>query len=542
MTKKLINLHSDYTQFNSNYQLCLPLNYEAQIKKDDPVRLLNELLEGLNYTKLIATYSDLGTNPALPPVVMFKIFIYAYLRGVYSTRKMAELVYDSVACQWLLNGRKAPAHDAFQHFRKHHLGDGVMEDLFFQFVDILYQLDEIQLKNLFVDGTKIHANANCYTFVWKKSIIKYRAKHYEKIEKLLNDFNATYFTTHEFKVNTVYSSLDKCLAMVSEIIKVKKTKFVHGKGKRKSNEQKFSELLTEYKETLVKYDLYLEVIGDKRSSMSKTDIEATFMRMKEDHMKNGQLKPGYNVQIGVESGYVVACDIFQNANDLNTLIPFLESFSDQLAKQYENIIADAGYESEENYDYLKRNGYKTYIKPTNYEQLKTRKFKAKIGRRENMIYNQEADEYICANGKKLILVDTKIRPTKTNYEREVSIYECEDCSDCPLRSKCTKAQEGKNKRIEASKKMIELREESQENITTAEGRQLRMNRSIQVEGAFGSIKNNQGFRRFLMRGIPNVKVEFLLLSFAFNLRKLHYKIQSDKCGLHLHELKEEKAA
>ena len=537
MPNKIINLHTDYTQFESNYQLCLPLEMGIQLKQDDPVRLLSELLEALDYSKLIATYAKKGTNPALPPVIMFKVFVYAYLRGHYSTRKIEELCYDSVACQWLLGGRKAPSHDAFQRFRRHHLGEGVIEDLFFQFNEILFNLDEIQFENLFIDGTKLQANANCYTFKWKKAIVNYRSRLYDKISAVIGDFNDFWLVNLEFDPTMAHALLDKCLVTLSNMIESQKIEFVHGAGKRKTIPQKLFETMKEYKKKLREYDETLEKIGNNRSSMSKTDEDATFMRMKDDHMKNGQLKPGYNVQIGVEAGYIVACDIFQKANDLNTLVPFINSFSSKISGKYKNIIADAGYESEENYKYLKEKGYNAYIKPTNYEQRKTRKFKKQIGRKENMTYDETKDEYTCAQGRKLVKKDVLTRQTKTGYKREVSVYESKTCKRCPLREQCTKAAPDKKKKIEVSKNMEELRQESEERIITEFGKQLRINRSIQVEGAFGAIKNNQGFNRFLTRGTNNVHVEFLLLSLAFNIRKLHNKIQNDKCGHYLHEMK-----
>lgn len=224
------------------------------------------------------------------------------------------------------------------------------------------------------------------------------------------------------------------------------------------------------------------------------------MHMKENPMKNSQLKPGYNVQIGVEGEYISGIDISSERSDQPTLIPFLKNIESKLDKKYKNIIADAGYESEENYVYLEKQQYTAFIKPQTYEISKKKKFKNNISKKENMYYDCENDQ-----------------------------YKCEDCSTCIYKNKCTKA--NGNRQIHVSKKFINLRARSLNNITSPKGTILRMNRFIQVEGAFGVLKQNYGFRQILTRGKKNVKCEFLLLSIAFNVNKFHNKISKNKLGV-----------
>ncbi|ODA39377.1 transposase [Desulfosporosinus sp. BG] len=272
-----------------------------------------------------------------------------------------------------------------------------------------------------------------------------------------------------------------------------------------------------------------------RNSYSKTDPDATFMHMKDDHMRNAQLKPAYNVQIGVESEYVTGVGIFQDRNDIATLIPFLNTLESKLQERYENVTADSGYESEENYLYLEGKKETYYIKPQTYEQWKKKSFKKDISKRENMVYNAEMDEYTCHNGKQLKPVGITHRKSATGYQSEITIYECEDCSDCPSKSRCTKAKD--NRRMQVSKMFVAKRLISYRNITTPEGILLRVNRSIQVEGAFGVLKNDYNFNRFLTRGKNSVKTEFMLLCFGYNVNKLHAKIQNERIGKPLHPLK-----
>ena len=267
------------------------------------------------------------------------------------------------------------------------------------------------------------------------------------------------------------------------------------------------------------------------------------MRMKEDHMGNGQLKPGYNLQHGVDSEYITWLTIGPQATDTTTLVPFLKETEEYLAFKYQKIIADAGYESEENYVFMEDNGQLSFIKPSNYEISKTRKFQTDISRVENMDYNEEEDFYICKNNKKLILTGTKTEKSKTGYLSEKSIYICEDCNGCPYKAECIKGRncntplEERTKQLNVSKKFKEKRAEDLERILTEEGQQLRMNRSIQAEGSFGELKQDMGFRRYLCRGSQNVLAESVLLALAHNINKLHNKIQGERTGTHLFALK-----
>jgi len=409
-----------------------------------------------------------------------------------------------------------------------------VEGLFSQLVVKLSELGEIQYENIFIDGTKIEAYANKYTFVWKKTTLKNELRMQEKakvtLEKLNIEFNAS-LPLNESSITT--DTFQKGITFLKEKQSNEKIEFVYGKGKRKTELQRATETMQEFLEKQNKYDRYNETFAG-RNSFSKTDTDATFMHMKEDHMRNSQLKPGYNVQIGVEGEYLVGIDISSERSDQLTLVPFLNKLGKNLPRRYRHIVADAGYESEENYVYLQKQKHKAFIKPQAYETMKKRSFKKIIGKRENMDYDAEKDEYLCANHKKLLAIGKTIRTSKSGYKSDVTLYECESCEGCPFKKQCTKA--AGNKKLSTSKLFLEKRAESLHNITTPEGILLRMNRSIQVEGTFGVLKEDHNFRRFVMRGKKNVETEFMLLGFGFNINKLHNKIQKDRCGRLLHEI------
>lgn len=530
----------DYTRYGDNYQLKLPLEIDYLIPKDDSVRLLSQIIEEMNLEKLYKTYSRIRENK-ITPRQMLKIIIYANMNCIYSSREIEKACKRDINFMYLLGGASAPDHSTIARFKSIHFAQ-VSEDIMAQFTNYLGDNNEISKDTLFIDGTKIESVANRYTFVWKKAIEK-------NMPKMLNQICDFIFKCEQdFGIKIIYENkikmyhLKKLLKKLKKVANEEGVTFVYGKGKRKSSIQKSIEKLNSYIDRLKKYIKDLHIMG-KRNSYSKTDKDATFMRMKEDHMKNGQLKPAYNIQIGVDSEYIVWVNSGSQPTDTTTLIPFLKSIEKYTKFKYPKIIADAGYESEENYVFLENNNQLSFIKPSNYETSKTRKYKKDIGRADNMNYNAEGDYYICKNNKRLYASNTKIRKSKTGYKSEITRYTCEDCSYCEFKCSCIKGHNSKipleqrTKRFEISKLFHEKRRENLERITSTQGCELRMNRNIQVEGAFAQIKHNMNFKRFLSRGNKNILSEFILVALAHNVSKLHNKIINNKCGMYIYPLK-----
>jgi transposase len=384
----------NYSADSGYYQLVLPLDYEVIIPEDDSVRLLSRIVEEMNLTELYAVYSDQGRNPETQPKNLFKVLIYAYMDERYSSRKISSSCNRDINYMWLLEGDTPPSHSTINRFRKDRLGE-IIESLFYQFVQKLCELGEVKYENVFLDGTKIEANANRYTFVWKKAIEKNEAKMQVKAAGLAEEINKLYFTDFHVAEATADHDMYEMIVFLEQKMNENGIEEVSGSGKRKSNEQKVLEALREYRKRQQQYDNSKEIF-EGRNSYSKTDNDATFMRMKDDRMKNGQLKPGYNVQLAVESEYVIGVGIFPNANDLGTLKPMLENILDNIlihnpAARILRLIADSGYESEENYQYLEDKKISCYIKPQTYEQQKKRSFKNDLSKRANMMYNAQTD-------------------------------------------------------------------------------------------------------------------------------------------------------
>ena len=529
-----LRYQKDYTTFLDSYQLVLPLNLDGLVPENDSVRLLSHVLEGLDYTELYTAYSSKGRKPALEPITMFKILVYAYSQNIYSSRGIEKACRRDINFRWLLAGADAPDHSTIDRFRQKYAVSAV-ETLFYQFVNLLHGTGEIRYENIFIDGTKIEANANRYSFVWKKTIMKNEAKMHIKVQELIHMINTDYVQSFSFSADNTFADITSVVTFLDQKCRTEKIEFVHGSGKRPKHLQKQYEQMKEYQDRQKKYDLSKQTFQG-RNSYSRTDHDATFMHMKEDHMRNGQLKPGYNLQIGVEAEYITGVGVFSERNDLNTLKPMLQHMEEMSGHRYRNVIADSGYESEEGYLYLEEKGQTAYIKPQTYEKWKKRSFKKDISKRENMTYDPIKDEYTCHNGQKLIYKYTGHRKSSSGYISDVSFYECQDCTGCPFKEKCTKSQG--NRKLQVSKLFIAKRQVSYENIISEKGTELRMNRSIQVEGAFGVLKNDYKYNRFLTRGKTSVKTEFLFLVFGYNINKLHAKIQNGRLGHQLHPLKE----
>lgn len=536
--RKPISLQKNYTLNEEGYQLKLPFNLETIIPEDDSVRLMGQFVEAMDLTDLYSTYERINT---LSPRTLLKIVLYSYMNGDYSSRSMELNCKRDINFMYLLEGSPAPDHATFARFRSIHFAP-CAKRILAEMSNTLFDLGEISGESIFIDGTKIEACANKYTFVWKKAVTKNQAKLLIKIADLIAECEQLYGLKIVYG-DTVKMKHVKRLRKKLYALKQKEAiEFVHGIGKRKSPLQKSIETLEEYLARLKSYTQKLYVCGN-RNSFSKTDHDATFMRMKEDAMGNGQLKPAFNLQHGVDSEYITWLSIGPQPTDTTTLIPFLKDAEIHLKFKYSKIVADAGYESEENYLFLEENGQTAFIKPANYEISKHRKYQTDIGRMENMEYDADRDSYICKNGKALSFSHIRRTKSKTGYISEKSIYQCSDCNGCLYKSECIKGNnckmpiEERNKILSVARHFLKYREEDRKRILSEEGILLRVNRSIQAEGSFGDLKQDMQFRRYLSRGTSNVLAESVLLSMARNLNKLHNKIQNGKTGNHLFALK-----
>ena len=534
---------------------------------DDPVYTLKKVMEDLDFSGLLANCSDKGRT-GYNPIMMYAVVTYANMRGVRSVDRIVELCERDLAFIWLTHGQK-PKRDAFYGFKGKKLTSEILDDLNYQFLLRLQKEGLVTLKELFIDGTKIEANANRYTFVWRGTINYHLAGLLDSIElnfARYNTFlqengygpkydigNAQMFviegmdkvrsvieknrkrklSKHKKLANNTVIEIDNCSPL--EILKLQKNlstiatgegiEFVYGKGKRKPEIQQLYEELEHLGQRLMGYKECFEIMGKDRNSYSKTDLEAAFMRMKEDHMLNGQLKPAYNVQIAVENYFIVHGYVSNDRTDYNTLIPVLEKHQEAFGSVLEEVTADSGYCSEKNLLYLKEKGIESYIKLQDHEKRKTRAYAEDISKYYNMKVEVFEDEqfYICHDGRELRHIRTETKE-QDGYTQNFEVYGCADCSGCEHKARClykynAEKDVEKNKVMKINEQWEELREKSHANIQSERGILKRQTRSIQTEGHFGDIKENENFRRFNYRSADKVYKEFMLYAIGRNINK-----------------------
>lgn len=535
-------LRKEYTLNEQNYQLKIPMELDICIPNNDCVRLISQFVEEMDLTALYDTYERMPSEKYASPEIMLKIMLYAYHeRKDVSSRIIEKNCKRDINYMYLLEGKAAPDHAAIARFRSKHFAPCARQFLA-QMSELLHELKQITDTEIFVDGTKIEANANKYTFVWKKSVTKHQARFLQKTALVVGDIIDRYGLKPLWRKEVHKKHVKKILKKLKAKAQEENLQFVFGRGHRKEQLQKDIEELSEALDKLKEYETKLYRCGN-RNSYCKTDHDATFMHMKDDHMMNGQLKPAYNVQHAVNSGFIVGVGIFPNPTDTLTLKPFMEQIESDLTFQFKRIVADAGYESEENLKYLEGKQIQAFIKPANYEQIGTKKFAKQIGKKENMSYDAQKDCYICCNGKEIRKAYVRHVKTASGYISEKTHYHCNECDGCPYRENCMpgknwkKPIEKRYKTLTVSKEFERLRAKEYEAIDTEEGKMLRMNRSIQAEGSFADIKGDSQFTRFLCRGKENVFAESVLFAMAHNLGWLHSRIQNDKLDIHLYELK-----
>lgn len=501
-----------FKQTHQHQLMVLPPTLDELVAKNHPVRVVNEVLDKVDIGRLIEQYKPGGTS-SYHPRMLLKVLVYAYINNIYSSRKIEEALQQNICYMWL-SGMSNPDHNTINRFRGKRL-QATLQPIFTQVVLLLYQEGLLSIKDLYTDGTKIEANANRYTFVWGNSI----KTNKERVKQQLNELwqYAQKIAAQEMD-DTDPSGFDKIDAdKVNQTIE-KINEAIKHKPVSKDMKQKLNYAKKHWPEALDKYEAQEKIMGDGRNSYSKTDTDATFMRMKEDHMKNGQLKPAYNVQISTNNQFIASYSIHQSTTDTNTLIEHFEKHIEQYQQKPQGVTTDAGYGSEQNLTYMEQNNITAYIKHNEFDRQRNETIKNKKPfAQDKLHYNKQKDCYICPMGQHMKKIGAYIKTTATGFKQTITRYQAINCEGCPLRGVCFKTKG--NRIIEVNHNLNRLKQKADELLLSEQGIAHRKKRPCDVEAVFGNIKNNHHFKRFMLRGIEKVSIETGLLALAHNLRK-----------------------
>ena len=508
-----------FKPYNQDQDVLFAYSLQDLVPEKHPARLISKIIDQIDISEIINSYSGGGAS-RYSPKMLLKVIFFSYYNNVYSCRGIAQNVVESVPCMWLAAGQK-PDYRTINAFRGGKLKNAI-DNIFKQVTNLLIENHLVSLDTVFVDGTKVESVAGRYSFVWKKSVEKNENNLKEKIKVVLeeitesiNQDNKTIdLTESSCEINS--ENLEKSIEKINQAIKEKKE--LANKTEKKAIKKVECTVVKLQKnvEKLKDYEEKSKILGD-RNSYSKTDTDATFLRL-----KDGNLRPAYNVQISTENQCVLNYSIHQTAADTGTFVPHMEKFKELHDCSPAKTVADGAYGSMENWEYCANNDIDNYLKYNTFHQESKDSYKYDISKAENLYYNKQEDYFVCPMGQRMTNAGTKTVVTKNKYEYEVSMYVAQNCNGCPLRGACHKSKT--NRKIDYNSKMKEHKKTARENLNSELGIELRKRRSYDVEPVFGDIKFNRRFHRFRMTGLEKANLEIGLLSTVHNLKKLHKHI------------------
>ncbi|HMV77266.1 MAG TPA: IS1182 family transposase [Leptospiraceae bacterium] len=521
--KKNISRHDRVTfrKYEMQQDFLFPPSTEDYLPPNHIARLVSAIVDRMDLSPIVSKYKGGGVS-AYHPGMMLKVWLLGFIKKIYTSRKLEKALTENIAFMWI-SGRQNPDHKTLSNFRAM-LADDI-KVIFRNIVKMGLETGIIEGKDVFMDHTKIQADANPYKMLWKKSVKKRTEAVdaeldmlFEHIQKLNEKEDADYGNSSLDDIKKEVFS-EENLDSVAERINSDLNDGIITKEDASGAKKKLKRAgeLLKRKERLAKQ----EEILDGRSGCSTTDSDASAMKMK----RSDEIRPGYNEGVVTENGFITAFDVSRNPADSVSFISLAEEAETNLGKKPESLTADAGYGSLENYEYLKEKKIENYVQYPGW--FREGKFQGKFSIRDFQ-YDPADNSFICMNSETLTFTGTKQKTTATGFKEEISVYSAPKsaCALCPKKAYCT---EYENKNLHVNWKLEEHKKAVRENLRTEKGTALRKKRSHDVETVFGDRKWNQGRRRYLLRSLPKVTVEAGLHSIAHNLKKMFFYIHSVLC-------------
>lgn len=510
-----------FRPYNSKQSLLFPERLDKDIAEHDPVRVVDAVIDELNLDNFKKLYKETGRCP-YHPKMMLKVIVYGYMNNLYSCRKIETALKRDIHFIWLA-GYEQPDHNTINRFRNR-VKDEINE-VFTRLVLLLSLKGYVSLDVEYIDGTKMESKANKYTFVWRKATETNRLKLIEKIKVLLSQIDECIAqeNTDESEPRRISPAELRNLAdELNRTLAQQPQPATKEERKAEKERKKQIKQLNKHADKLAEYDDKLNKLGE-RNSYSKTDEDATFMRMKEDAMNNGQTKPGYNLQLSTENQFITNFAMFSNPTDTLTMIPFFNSYFDRYRHLPSVAAADAGYGSEENYRYMDENGIEAYVKYNRFHIEHRPRYTPDPFHSDNFHYNKKEDYYVCPMGQHMERIGTKRTETASGYRSESARYRAQNCNGCPLRCRCYKSKTN-HRTIEVNHRLKEYKRKAAQRLTSEEGRKHRGQRCVEPEAVFGQMKTDMNYKRFRHVGKDKVTMDFAFFAIAFNIKKMARKI------------------
>jgi len=496
----------------------LPPDLEELIPAKHVVRAVHEIIEQIDLGILYQQYDGGGTS-SYHPKMMLKVLVYGYIEKLYSSRRIAKALRENVNFMWL-SGQNRPDFRTLNRFRGEVM-KGIIGEVFASVLELLIEQGYVKLEDYYVDGSKLEANARRQSAVWAKNTQRYKAQVQERIRELFEAIERENEAEQAEYGDQDLPEVGENADIDSRRLKEKMEQLnerLRQQPDDRDLKKAIRKLEQDYLPRLEKYEEQEQKL-DGRNSYSKTDEEATFMRLKEDqHNPEAWPKPAYNVQLGTENQFIVGFSVHQQANDASCLKPHMEEVAQNLERLPTNWVGDAIYGTEENLAYAEAQQSNAYLKYPSFHRESQAKYRDDPFRAENFTYDPISDCFTCPQDRLLPLDHEYIRTTQSGFPIHIHRYSCLDCSDCPLKSQCTRGQG--NRQIDLSWNNWRLKDNARQLLTSEKGLALRARRGWEVEGVFGHIKYNRNFRRFMLRGLQKVRTELGLLSLAHNFIKL----------------------
>ena len=517
-------MYQNYTTGQTEFVL----NFDFTVSSTHIVRLIDAFVDSIPSEILLEDNVSTTGRPLSHPAIMLKILLFAYSRQTFSGRKIELMLEENIPMRWLAHENHYSYH-TINNFRSSSHASELIKQSFVYFSLALKDHDLIKDDAVFIDGTKIEADANRYSFTWKKSVQKYHNNLKEKASALYEELVEKQ-VIKSMDLETVQSSsgmelisenITEEIAKLNEEIE-QEPKVIKGGSPKKRRRRFLSKTKRQLDQDFIprakKYE-EAKRIFQGRNSFSKTDHDATFMCMKEDPMRNRELKPGYNLQIATHNQFVLDYGLFANPTDTRTLVPFLNQFHSTDFFNY--IVADAGYGSEYNYTSIIDQFEKEPLIPYNtFLKEQKRKFKNDLSKPQNWPYNEEDDYYIDHLGVRFSFYRYSTRKDKYGFKRDLKIYQADKIQLSSELDELAKTSSGRQRQIQVNQTWNYYREKIKENLSSDEGQAVYRRRKYDVEPVFGRMKRDFGVRRTHLRGQKPVENDIGLVLMSMNLVKL----------------------